>query len=102
MNTRAWESWFIVGLYKEISSLFSLFLKMLETFSSTFFKLLMSGGKTSKKLPFIPVKALFQLLSSKTIRVLLPRQHPLCRRAFMHSKKTKTFKKNLKNKINKI
>ena len=33
MDTRAWKNWFIVELYKEIPPLFSLILKMLETWS---------------------------------------------------------------------
>ena len=56
------------------------------------------GGKTSEKLHFIPVKAQFSLLSSKTMGVLLSPQYPLCHRACMHSKKKKIFKNlNIRN-----
>ena len=40
MNTRVWESWIIVEFYKEAPPLFSLFLKMLETWM--FFDLLLT------------------------------------------------------------
>ena len=50
------------------------------------------GGKMLKVLHYVPVKAQFLLLSSKTMRVLLLPQHLLCRRVCMHNKKTKIFK----------
>ena len=58
MDTRAWKSWFIVELYKEIPPLFSLILKMLETWS--FFRPsfnFQSQGAKCQKGHSIPIKA---------------------------------------------
>ena len=75
MNTRVW---------KTLGNFF--------VFVFYFVLLCFFWGKILKFLHFIPVKAQFLLLSSKTMRVLLLPQHLLCRRVCMHNKKTKIFK----------